>query len=355
MWIQYASWALLLFTVGVSALPDARLVVKRDTKCNGYSEFCNRKYSNITYMGTHDSFAIGKLGSLGSNQAASLTDQMEDGIRLLQVQTHKNDNSDSSNPSGLNLCHTSCTLKNGGTLESYLKKVGIFLNNNKNEVITLVMTNPDKRPVTDFAKAFENANVKDLTYKPNSQKISKNDWPTLQQMINKNQRLVVFLDDKADFGQVNYILPEFRNIWENDFDQTTSKFNCTPSRYVGDTSTMMYMINHFLDKTIFTDKITSPDTNKIDQTNSVKSILGDANNCAKMHDSYPTFVLVDYYSSGNGSVFEAAAQMNNVDYKNKPLAASKDESNNKSAAMAFPDANWLGIALVFVSTIAWLS
>ena len=209
--------------------------------------------------------------------------------------------------------------------------------------------------MTDFAKAFENANVKDLTYKPNSQKISKNDWPTLQQMINKNQRLVVFLDDKADFDQVNYILPEFRNIWENDFDQTTSKFNCTPSRYVGDTSTMMYMINHFLDKTIFTDKITSPDTNKIDQTNSVKSILGDANNCAKMHDSYPTFVLVDYYSSGNGSVFEAAAQMNNVDYKNKPLATSKDESNNNSAAMAFPDANWLGIALVFVSTIAWLS
>ena len=218
------------------------------------------------------------------------------------------------------------------------------------------MTNPDKRPVTDFAKAFENANVKDLTYKPNSQKISKNDWPTLQQMINKNQRLVVFLDDKADFDQVNYILPEFRNIWENDFDQTTSKFNCTPSRYVGDTSTMMYMINHFLDKTIFTDKITSPDTNKIDQTNSVKSILGDANNCAKkMHDSYPTFVLVDYYSSGNGSVFEAAAQMNNVEYKNKPLVANNDASNNESAAMAFPDANWLGITLVFVSAIAWLS
>ena len=74
-----------------------------------------------------------------------------------------------------------------------------------------------------------------------------------------------------------------------------------------------------------------------------------------MHDSYPTFVLVDYYSSGKGSVFEAAARMNKVEYKNKPLATSKDESNNNSAAMAFPDANWLGIALVFVSTIAWLS
>ena len=42
-----------------------------------------------------------------------------------------------------------------------------------------------------------------------------------------------------------------------------------------------------------------------------------ANNCLAMWDKPPNFLLVDYYNVGNGSVFEVAAQQNNVTYTRK--------------------------------------
>lgn len=44
-----------------------------------------------------------------------VTQQLNDGIRMLQMQAHLSD-------SVLHLCHTSCILYDGGTLESYLTK-----------------------------------------------------------------------------------------------------------------------------------------------------------------------------------------------------------------------------------------
>jgi len=39
--------------------------------------------------------------------------------------------------------------------------------------------------------------------------------------------------------------------------------------------------------------------------------------CIADWDRPPNFLLVDYYNEGNGSVFEVAAQMNNVTYNRK--------------------------------------
>lgn len=329
-------WTLLLLApiltaTYVTSLPGSYAHLKRASKCNGYQDLCNRKYSNVTYIGAHDSFAVGKLGSLGSNQEADVTVQLEDGIRLLQIQTHASSGNQDSNPSGLSLCHTSCALKNGGTLESYLQHVKQFLDKNKNEVVTLVITNQDNKPVSNFAKAFENTGLNSMAYKANSNSISKNDWPTLQDLISRNQRVVVFLDYKADVNQAKYILPEFQNIWENPYDQTSSNFNCTPDRYLHGTQNKMYLINHFRNSMVISSKISSPDTDHIKDTNSVSSILKDANNCAQQQNAYPTFVLVDYYSQGNGSVFKATAKLNGVTYHDKELSANQSQDSDAAA------------------------
>lgn len=329
-------WTPIAFALTASAanalyVPGAHLFDKRATKCNGYEELCNRKYSNVTHIGAHNSYAVGKMGSLGSNQEQNVTTQLKDGIRVLQMQTHPaSDQNDQSNPSGLRLCHSYCALKDGGTLESYLKDVADFLDNNKNEVVTLIMTNQEHESVDKFAKAFETTGLDKLAYTPNSASTPKDNWPTLNDMINKNQRLVVFLDQKADLGQSKFIIPEFDNIWENPYDQMTGNFNCTPDRWHGNPDNMMYMINHFRNTEVLTKKIKAPDTNKIEQTNSEQSILKDANWCASKHDSYPTFVLVDFYAKGDGSVLKATAQLNNVQYEDKPLAAN-DASNNSGS------------------------
>lgn len=83
-------------------------LVKRASVCNGDASLCSRLYSNVTYIGAHDSYAIGTLAgaATGKNQEQSLTTQLNDGIRLLQVQAHKSSNSSSSG-SGIDLCHSS--------------------------------------------------------------------------------------------------------------------------------------------------------------------------------------------------------------------------------------------------------
>ena len=49
--------------------------------CNGWPEFCNRQYSNITYVCAHNSAFVLK-DNAGSNQALPVTDQLDDGIRM---------------------------------------------------------------------------------------------------------------------------------------------------------------------------------------------------------------------------------------------------------------------------------
>lgn len=74
----------------------------------------------------------------------------------------------------------------------------------------------------------------------------------------------------------------------------------------------MYLMNHYLDKetTIAGQTVPVPDTDNIEQTNSVESIGQDADNCVAQHSQNPTasfypcrsscvlmpvqFILVDY-------------------------------------------------------------
>ena len=52
--------------------------------CNGYPEFCNRQYSNITEVCAHNSlFAI--ENNAGSNQELGIIDQLNDGVRMCKL------------------------------------------------------------------------------------------------------------------------------------------------------------------------------------------------------------------------------------------------------------------------------
>ena len=150
--------------------------------------------------------------------------------------------------------------------------------------------------------------------------------------------MVVFIDNSADVSSVPYILPHFSNTWENPYDQTSTPFNCSVDRINQGTSptNIMYLINHFLDSSfnLFGTNVLVPDTAQIATTNSYASIMDDANNCASLHgQGYPSFILTDFYDQGNGSVFQAAAKMNGVQYIAKPIGnATQSASSTKSGA-----------------------
>lgn len=75
------------------------LAVQAATICNGQASFCSRSYSNVSVIGAHDSYAVG-AGNLAANQNYTIKTQLDNGIRLLQVQGIMNNGA-------LHLCHTS--------------------------------------------------------------------------------------------------------------------------------------------------------------------------------------------------------------------------------------------------------
>jgi hypothetical protein len=151
--------------------------------CNGKVVLCDRKYSDVSQIGTHDSAFVGDLPT--QNQGLSVTEQLNSGIRMLQAQTHDFLND-------IYLCHTSCWLENSGKLVDYLKTIATWMDANPNEVVTLLLTNGDNVSVTKFASRMQSAGLAKYAFAPD-RKLELADWPTLQQLINVNARLVMFM------------------------------------------------------------------------------------------------------------------------------------------------------------------
>lgn len=155
--------------------------------CNGHPEFCNRGYSNVTFIGSHDSAFVGPLPQ--QNQNIPISAQLDMGIRFLQAQTHRSE----VDSSVLELCHTSCLLEDAGPLESFLATVKTWLENHPTEVVTLLLTNGDSVSVSEFAAVFASSGIKPYAYVPKENPLPVTEWPTLQELIAQNTRLVVFL------------------------------------------------------------------------------------------------------------------------------------------------------------------
>lgn len=237
---------------------------------------------------------------------------------MLQFQVHLQNNT-------LYLCHTSCDLLNVGTLQDYLTTVTQWLNSNPYEVITILMGNYDLVGVGNFTDPIVNSGLSKYAYQPPKIPMALDDWPILSELILKQKRAIIFMDYNANQTQVPYILDEFTQMWETPFSPTDSAFPCTvqrpPNLSVQSAESIMYMANHNLNLEISFSglDILIPNTAVLNETNGVsgyRSLGLMADNCTATWGRPPNFLLVDYYNDGSfpGSVFEVAAEMNNVTY-----------------------------------------
>jgi len=296
-----------LSLVSAVAIPVAA-PTKRSTVCNGHAELCSRQYSNVTYVGSHDSFAFSKnVLALSRDQEVDIPTQLALGVRLLQAQSHRKGKD-------VHFCHTSCILFDGGKVVDYLKKVKEFLDKNPNEVLTLLFTNPEKISVKkEWKPLFDQAGITPLAYVPPQVPMKQSEWPTLGEMIESGKRVVVFFDKIPDneANAVDFILPEFQMIWETPFSVTDPKFPCKVDRMSGPLKIddHMHMINHSLNKNILGIVMSDPGSAKT--TNSVKSILDHVNGCSPLGGNRaPAFILLDWVNKGE--VFKAANILNGV-------------------------------------------
>jgi len=309
---------------------SAATVGRRATTCNGHSEFCDRSFGNITFVGAHDSYAVG-VNNLFVNQDYDVTQQLNDGIRMLQMQAH--------NKSGvIELCHTTCILFDGGPLENYLKSVKTWMDGNPNDVISLLIVNSDGFSPSEYDKVFKAVGLDTLSYTPTADVTPYTAWPTLGKMIDSGKRLVTFMDYGADFATVPYIVNEFTNMWETAFDVTDTTFNCDVNRTSGDTSTQLYLINHFLDRVVAGAPVPFKDqANVTNGASGVGSLGVQVQTCAAANGRNPNFMLVDFYEFGGGSIFQVAATANGVTYNPSTPVPSPRSSGAQASATSQPN------------------
>lgn len=167
----------------------SRTATAAATTCNGRTEYCTRSYSNVTFVGSHDSPFVGPLPQ--QNQNIDITAQLDMGIRFLQAQTHHSLEDDSV----LELCHTSCLLEDAGTLKSFLGTVKHWLDANTNDAVTLLLTNGDSVDITEFGNTFASSGIDSYAFVPSSSPgtLAIDEWPTIGDLISSGKRLVVFL------------------------------------------------------------------------------------------------------------------------------------------------------------------
>ena len=337
-------------------LPIAlRAALAQTQACNNSPELCSRQYNSITHLGAHDSPFLrddSTRWSTSGNQFYNTTVQLQAGVRLLTTQVH-------SENGQWRLCHSSCDLLDAGTLSSWLGEIKDFMDDNPNEVVTVLLVNSDAASASDLAAEYEAAGVDSYSYVPSSASASST-WPTLQNLIDSNTRLVSFVASLDDNAAAPYLMDEFTYIFENSYQNSQpSDFSCTPDRPGGlssrSTGGRMALMNHFL----YLDQafgIQSPNVGNLTTTNAPGNDTGmlglQLGRCTQEYGTQPTFVMVDFFNVG--PAIEAVDSANGVtntvgrrSVSNEVLSESDESAAGVNAALGSWSLGLIATTLVY--------
>jgi len=317
--------------------------------CNNYVEFCERKYSNITVVGCHNSPFVRK-GSSAANQQLDVIQQLNDGVRFLQAQMQWP--TDGSNVP--HFCHSSCDMLDAGPITDWLTTVRQWVDNHPYDVVTILLGNGNYSKADLYAPYIEASGILKYTYRPPFVPMALDDWPTLSEMILKGKRVVMFMDYEANPTEYPWLLDEFSQMWESPFDPIDRAFPCVvqrpPDLSAESATNRLYLLNHNLNAefNLFGASILVPAVSLLNVTNGETGEGSLGNSTAQCVNSWgrpPNILNVDYYNFGNpdGSVFRVAAKYNNVTYNGSCCGRVTSDS----AGVTAPALIALGIAVVF--------
>ena len=183
--------SVLLGLAGAAAAFPSPHALRRDNitvpeiACNGAPALCDRQYSNITWLGTHNSAFTGT--GPADNQHLTVQEQLDLGVRFLTVQSRNGEGA-------VKLCHSSCDILDAGLLKDYLSTIKDWLESKgrENEVLTLILTNGDGIDVAKYGDIFVEAGLDKMVYQP-KEKPTLETWPTLRELLTAGTRLIVYM------------------------------------------------------------------------------------------------------------------------------------------------------------------
>jgi hypothetical protein len=299
--------------------------------CNGFVALCNRPLNDVALAATHNSMASVTLPHwLFGQQDGTISNQLDEGIHGLLIDTYygfavrggvrtdletlpKRDAAEQAigapavkaaqqirsrlpagtgGDRGIFLCHGFCEI-GSVTLASALADLRSFLVSHPGEVVVVINQDEGVTP-TDIQKAFERAGLLDLVYRG-----PLGPFPTLREMIDSNQRLVVMAENDAGDS------PWYRLAYDHALQETPFRFtraaqltdsaqlavSCRPHR--GPSSAPLFLLNHWVDTT------PAPRPSLATIVNARGALLARARACQRIRDRLPNLIAVDFYRRGD--------------------------------------------------------
>lgn len=299
--------------------------------CNGFTELCNRPLNDVAFAATHNSMASVTIPTWNfGQQDGTIADQLRDGVRGLLIDTYYGESTggrvrtdlaslpkrataveEIGEPAvkaaerlrarigpggggkrGIYLCHGFCEL-GAVPLDSALADIRASLVANPDAVVMIINQDEGVTP-TDIERAFERAGLLDLVYRG-----PLGPFPTLGQMIDSNQRLVVMAENDA--GAVPwYHLAYASGMQETPFrfrtaaaltDESQLASSCRANR--GPASAPLFLLNHWVDTS------PAPRPSLAEIVNDRPALLGRARTCERIRHRIPNLVAVDFYRRGD--------------------------------------------------------
>ena len=248
-------------------------------QCNGSIDLCSKQYNEVAYLTTHNAFNSDEDGLSFPNQTYNIASQLNDGVRGLMIDVY--------DYFGTPTAYHSTFLLGTIPLSDIFNDIKTFLDNNSNEIVTIILE--CYVTANDIEDEINQSGLSNYLYTQNTV------WPTLQNMINNDNRLVIFSDvDDASSSQ-NW----HHYLWEYAVETHYSvgninDFTCDFNR--GDPLNDLFIFNHFVaDATLGFGLY-----NESNDVNANPFFINRALNCQTQTNKFPNFVTVDYYELGDG-------------------------------------------------------
>ncbi|KAI9123954.1 hypothetical protein K1719_005254 [Acacia pycnantha] len=254
-------------------------------------------FNRYSWLTTHNSFAmLGQKPQTGSpilspvNQQGSITSQLDNGVRGLMLDMYDFQND-------IWLCHSF-----GGQCYNYtafqpainvLREIGAFLEANPSEIVTIMIEDYVTSP-KGLTKVFDAAGLRKFWFPVWRMPKNGGDWPTVDDMIQKNQRLVVFTS-KASKEASEGIAHEWSYLVENQYGNGGMKAGSCPNRAesqpMNTKSRSLVLVNFFRD---------FPELTHSCKDNSAP-LLRMIDTCYEASGQrWPNFIAVDFYKRSDG-------------------------------------------------------